>query len=47
MTEFSADVTVDVGFGAAVRVLGLWSAIALLGLSDQAVDLGTCLRTPI
>jgi hypothetical protein len=47
MTEFFADVSIDLGFGAAIRGLGLWSAIALLDLSDQAVDLGTCLRTPI
>jgi hypothetical protein len=34
MTGFSADISVDVGLGAAIVGLGLWWAIACLGLGD-------------
>jgi hypothetical protein len=30
MTEFFADVSIELGFGAAIVGLGLWSAIAFL-----------------
>jgi hypothetical protein len=35
MTKFFVDISIDVGFGTAIRVLGLLWAIALLGLGDR------------
>jgi hypothetical protein len=34
MTKFSVDISIDVGFGTAIRVLGLWSAIVFGGMGD-------------